>query len=51
MEKNKVKGKLDIRCRAPEGEDFPTYMADAVRWYFCSRELYVAQALCRGFAW
>ncbi|GAQ85404.1 hypothetical protein KFL_002330140 [Klebsormidium nitens] len=37
--------------RPPEGDDLPTYLADAFRWYFCSRELYVAQALCRGFAW
>eukprot|EP00898_Chlorokybus_atmophyticus_P003469 jgi/Chlat1/4122/Chrsp269S03961 len=29
----------------------PMYWLDFVRWYFCSRELHIAESLCRNFWW
>lgn len=37
--------------RVPGGENFFMAFCDWARWFFCSREMQVAQVLCRGFDW
>lgn len=37
--------------RPPGGKTLAAALSDTLRWLFCSKELQVAQALCRGFDW